>query len=278
MKTRILSWVGILVGNLLLALAVHAFIVPSGLPVTGVTGIALLLFRLLGLPVTLSILFLNLAFLALGYLLFGRRFFLSTLLSSLLYPVLLSLFELFLPFSVPEDPLLSLLFGGGLLGVGIGLVMRAGASTGGVDILQLLLSRKLHLPMSAAVLFVDAAILLLLSFAYSPASLLYAVLLIGVEAILLERTLLYGQDKLLIEAVTTRPREVADALMLSSGHGATLLSSVGAYTGEAQKLVFSVISVREAALARRAVFSADPRAFLMVLPLRDVEGEGFRKK
>ncbi len=273
-QIRAVAW--ILVGNLLAALAVNLFILPAGLPMTGVTGLSLLLYRLFSLPVSLSVLLWNLLFLLLGYLLFGRRFFFSTLLSSFLYPVVLSLFSgLFRP-ELTQDPLLSLLFGGGLLGIGIGLVMRVGASTGGIDVLQLFLSRRLRLPMAAAVLVTDAVILLLLSFSYSVTELLYGILLVGVEALLLERTLLFGAERLKLEAVTTRPREVSAALMAATGRGATLLLSFGGYTEKEQRLVFSVVSLREATLARRAIFDADPAAFLMILAVREVDGKGFR--
>ncbi len=262
----------LLFGNAIAAAAVAFFLIPSGLPTAGVTGLALLFARLTGLPMSLFVLLLNLLFLILGYFTLGRRFFLSTLFSSLLYPLLLSGLTAWWQAPPLTDPLLSALFGGGLLGVGIGSVMRAGASTGGVDILQILLARHMPGGLSAAVLVTDLVVLLFSLLAFPLEALLYGGLLVAVESVLLERTVLFGKGKMQIKVVTNSAFEVAEALMAATGRGTTMLHSVSGYKRQKGFLVFSVLSARELAAARRAVRTADPDAFVVIHPVSTVDG------
>ncbi len=263
----------VLLGNLLVAAAVAFFVLPNGLCVAGVTGIGLLLYRLLGIPVSVTVLVFNLLMLLLGLFFLGRRFFLSSLLSSLLYPVLLLLLT-----SVPVpavDSFTAVLMTGLLLGAGIGLVIRVGASTGGMDIPELMLARYTRLSLSASVLLLDAAVLLTMAFDYSFNALLHGVMIVAVQAFSMEKTQFFGRQKVEIKVVSRDPLGVSDAVMRSVGRGTTLLHSRTGYKKEDGYAVLAVMSSRELPTAIAVVKKADPDAFVIVANVGEVRGRGF---
>lgn len=261
-------------GNAVVALAVAAFVLPNELPMAGVTGIGILLEKLTEIPAALSVFFFNLFFLALSYFTLGKKFFFSTVLSSLLYPLFFGVATRF-PFQPLGESLTAVLFGGACLGVGIGLVIRADASTGGMDIPELLLCRYTGMGMASAVLLLDAGILALMLLSYSFESVLYGILLVAVQAVVLERTMVFGYGKMQILVVTNSAFEVSKAIMEECRRGATLLESVSGYEGREGKVVLSVLSARELAFAKRVVLRTDPAAFMVVQGVSEVHGNGF---
>ena len=270
-KWDLKSLLSIICGNAVVAFAVAAFILPNAFPMAGVTGIALLLEKLFRLPVTLTVLVLNLLFLALSYFALGKSFFFSTVLSSLLYPLFFSAAGM-LPFSPLRESLTGVLFGGAALGVGIGLVIRAGASTGGMDIPQLILCRYTGISMATAVLLLDAGILALMLVSYSLEELLYGILLVAIQAVVLERVLVFGYGKMQIMVVTNSDIDVSRAIITECHRGVTLLDSVSGYEGRKGKVVFSVLTARELALAKRVILAKDPEAFMVIQGVQEVHG------
>ena len=159
-KNTLFPAAAIVAGNALLAFLVAAFVIPHGIIMGGTTGIAIILNRFFALDTANTVLVLNLAMLFLGALVLGKKFFLTTVVSSILYPVLLGFME-----NIPgiaaftDNSLLAALFGGGLLGMAVGMVMRVGSSTGGIDVLNLVLHKLLHIPVSILVYITDFVIL-----------------------------------------------------------------------------------------------------------------------
>lgn len=274
-KERLLSLPMILIGNALLALGVTLFVAPNELTMAGATGLGLLFFRMFGIPVSLFVLIFNAAMLVLSYFLLGRKFFFSTLLSSFIYPALLSLFERILTFRVTEDTLTAVIMAGALVGSGIGLVVRAGASTGGTDIPEIILHKYAGIPLPTAILIIDATILLFMLVDYTPEQVLHGVMLVGIQAYALDKTLLFGMQKMQIKAITRYPNEVAEALMRTSGHGVTFLHSRTGYEKSEGDTVLSVISARQLSQAKAAITRVDPAAFIIINSVSEVHGKGF---
>ena len=152
----------IIVGNALYALTVVLFLVPSGLITGGATGIALGINRALGLPVSGVLFVINMTMLAVGWVLLGRRFAVTTVASTLLSPLFLALWErVFADFVLTDDLVLNTIFAGFGVGISLGITIRAGASTGGMDIPPLVLNKYFHIPVSASMLVFDMLILCL---------------------------------------------------------------------------------------------------------------------
>lgn len=271
-KDKILETALVLVGNTLVALAVALFFAPRGIAMAGVTGLSLLLSRLLSVPTWVFVLLLNGLLLGVGYFAFGRRFFLSTVLSSAFYPFVLGVFEQWLNTFPTVGTTVAVAFGGALLGAGIGCVIRAGASTGGMDIPELLLQRATGMPLSYAVLLIDAAVLLLMLSDYSIEKVLEGALAVAIQAVVMERVVLFGSAKMQIKVVTNSAFSVASAIMESCHRGTTLLHARTGYEGREGEVVLSVLSARQVPLAKRAIREVDENAFVIVNPVSEIQG------
>ena len=192
-RSKLFSLLLVLVGNVIYALTVKLFVLPSNLISCGTTGIGLVVNHLTGLPLTVFIFLFNLAMLGLGWIVLGRQFAMSTILSSILYPVFLEILNWVLgDVVVTENMLLNVIFASLGLGLCLGMVIRAGASTGGMDIPPLILKRFFRIPVSMSLGAFDFCILLAQMTFHPLEDLLYGVLLILIISFVLNMVLLFG--------------------------------------------------------------------------------------
>lgn len=270
------NWASILFGNALYSLAVALFLEPAGLITGGATGIALAIGRLTGLPVSGLLLFINLAMLVWGWAVLGRAFALNTLASSVLSPAFLGLFEGLLAGRVlTEDIFLCTVFSGLGIGVALGLVIRSGASTGGLDIPPLVLNKWFKLPVSATMLTFDIAVLLMQA-VFSPVQqVLYGVVMVLIHTIVMDKMLMLGDSRTEVKIISTRSDEIRTAILAEIDRGVTVLHGEGGYTGEPSEVLLSVISNRELPRLEKLVHSIDPACFLIVSRVTEVSGRGF---
>lgn len=275
-KQFIFKWCSIVLGNAVLAFAVAAFVVPHDIIMGGVTGIGILLNRIFNVDVALSVLVLNIMALLLGLFALGKHFFIATVASSFLYPILLSIMERIPGItSLTDDILLASLFSGGLIGISLGLVLRVGASTGGTDVVNLVLSKWLHLPVSIIVYAVDAVILGGQAIFTEPKKILYGLALLVVETIVLEQVMVLGQAQIQVFAISQRYEEIRNKLLLDLSVGVTMVMIETGCTQHHQKGVLCVIPPRKLFAAKELIHSIDPGAFITVTQIKEVRGQGF---
>ena len=200
----------ILLGNLLYSFAIAFFILPSGLITGGTTGIALFVNYLTGFDISLFVLIFNIVMFIVGFLILGKTFALSTVLSSICYPFMLSLGQRLnlLMGDLTHDLILCTVFGGLLIGIGIGIVIRAGASTGGMDIPPLVLNKKLGINVSVSLYVFDFTILILQMFFSNREQILYGILLVCIYTFALEKVLIMGKSKTQVEIVSDKYKEI----------------------------------------------------------------------
>lgn len=266
----------ILLGNAVLAFAIAAFTVPHGLIMGGVTGISLFLGRFLDLDVAAIVLILNLLALVLGLVVLGRTFLLATVGSSLLYPLLLDLTQKIPGIdALTDDPLLASLLAGGLIGIAVGLVMRVGASTGGTDVLNLVLHKWFHLPVSVFVYLTDFTILGGQALFSQPEQILYGVVLLVVETFTLNRVMLLGQPQVQVFAISERYEELRKKLLVELQAGVTMVMIETGCAGQRQEGVLCVIPPRKLFAAKELIHAVDPEAFITVTRIQEVRGQGF---
>lgn len=270
------NWASILFGNALYSLAVALFLEPSGLITGGATGIALAIGRLTGLPISGLLLFINLAMLVWGWAVLGRAFALNTLASSVLSPAFLGLFEGLLAGRVlTEDIFLCTVFSGLGIGVALGLVIRSGASTGGLDIPPLVLNKWFKLPVSATMLAFDIAVLLMQAMFSPVQQVLYGVVMVLIHTIVMDKMLMLGASRTEVKIVSSQSDAICAAILAQLDRGVTILHGEGGYTREPSAVLLSIVSNRELPRLEKLAHSIDPTCFLIVSHVTEVSGRGF---
>ena len=266
----------IVCGNALYSLSVAAFLEPAGLITGGATGIALAVGRLTGLSVSGFLLFFNLAMLAWGWLVLGRAFALNTLASSILSPVFLALWERLLAGrGLTDDIVLCTIFSGLGIGAALGVVIRAGASTGGMDIPPLVLQKWFRWPVSVTMMVFDVAIVLgQIPFSPLP-QVLYGIVMILTHTIVMDKMLMMGESRTEVKLISSRSEELCEAILSQLDRGVTILNGAGGYTHEPAAVLLSVVSNRELPKLERLVHDIDPACFLIVSRVTEVSGRGF---
>ena len=266
----------IILGNALYSLAVALFLEPAGLITGGATGIALAVGRLTGLSVSGFLLFFNLAMLAWGWLVLGRAFALNTLASSILSPIFLALWERLLAGrGLTDDIVLCTIFSGLGIGAALGVVIRAGASTGGMDIPPLVLQKWFRWPVSVTMMVFDVAIVLgQVPFSPLP-QVLYGIVMILTHTIVMDKMLMMGESRTEVKLISERSEELCEAILSQLDRGVTILNGAGGYTHEPAAVLLSVVSNRELPKLERLVHDIDPACFLIVSRVTEVSGRGF---
>lgn len=275
-QQQLFNALSIVVGNAMYALTVVLFLMPSGLITGGATGIALAFNKVTGLPVSAVLFVVNVAMLLLGWWVLGRRFALNTLASTVLSPFFMALWEHLLGNLVLTDDLvLNTVFAGFGIGISLGITIRAGASTGGMDIPPLVLQKWFRWPVSITMMLFDIAILLVQAAFSQPEQVLYGIVLVITHTIVMDKMLMLGDSRTEVKIISTRSDEIRTAILAEIDRGVTVLHGEGGYTGEPSEVLLSVISNRELPRLEKLVHSIDPACFLIVSRVTEVSGRGF---
>ena len=195
----------VVAGNAMYALAVRLFLMPAGLVTGGTTGIALAVNHFFGIPVSGFVLVFNVIMLIAGYLILGRQFAATTVISTFAYPAALGMFQkLFGDLVLTEDILLCTVFSGLGIGISLGIVIRAGASTGGMDIPPLALNHFFRIPVSVSMYVFDFCILLAQAVYNPPEKVLYGILLVLTYTLVLDKVMLMGTTRTEVKVVSEK--------------------------------------------------------------------------
>lgn len=275
-RNRLLRLLLVLAGNSLYVLSVKLFLLPANLISCGTTGIGLVVNRLTGMDMSTFILIFNVAMLLLGWLVLGKRFAMSTVVSSLFYPIALRLLnELLGDLVVTENLLLNALFAGMGLGMGLGLVIRGGASTGGMDIPPLILQKFFRIPVSASLWVFDFCIMLAQMTFHPLEDLLYGVILLIVISASLNKVMLFGTSKTEVKIISEKALSIRDAILSKVDRGCTLLHGEGGYLGRPTEVILSIVSNHELVKVEQLARDIDPDCFVIINRVSEVWGRGF---
>lgn len=266
----------ILGGNALYALAVKLFILPADLMTGGTTGIALVVNYFTGCPISMFVLVFNVLMLLIGFFLLGKKFALTTIVSTFAYPIFLEFFEQLLgEIKIAEDPMLYTIFAGLGIGVALGVVIRNGASTGGMDIPPLVLNKYFKIPVSVSLYFFDICILAAQMLYNKPEHILYGMLLVMVYSLVLDKLLLIGTTRTEVKVVSKQPDRIREAILSDLDRGVTILHGEGGYLEQETQVILSVVSNRELPKVEQLIHSIDPESFMIVSRVSEVRGRGF---
>ena len=269
----------ITLGCLIYALAFNWCYAPNDIAYGGFTGVAQILHSLGGfLSVGALVFFLNLPLFLLGWRLLGGQLLVSSLYAMTISSLLIDLLAALVPFS-PMDPLLACIYGGALLGVGLGLILGQGATTGGTDLLARLLKLPLPwLPVGKLLLGLDLVVILACALVFRNLNTaLYGLVALYLSTTVMD-TVLYGLDTAKVAyIVTSRPGPVAQALTQGLERGVTILRGEGAWSGENRPVLLCAFKQRQIVSLKEQVKTLDPGAFLIVCDTHEVLGNGFRR-
>lgn len=266
----------ILLGNALIAFAVNTLVLENGIVCGGVSGVGSAIEYYFGVPLSLTVAILNVILFFLGLWYFGKGFAASILVSTIVFPVFLEVFN-----KIPslhgylDDSLLAMVIGGCLIGVGIGVVIKANASTGGVEILAQCIAKQFKLPVHTVLNVVDVVVLLL-QFGYSDTTnAIYGVIMTFVTSSMIKKTLLSGRSLIQITVMSDRYEEIREMILRDMDAGVTMMIAEKGFTKQESKLLTSVVPHKKLPLMKAKIQEIDPMAFIIVANIEEVGGQGF---
>lgn len=276
MRNKILRLLGILVGNLIFAFGLTAFSIPNNFLVGGATGIARSVEYFAHLDVAFTVAVINAVMFLVGYFLLGKEFALTTIVSTLVFPVFLNRFlQIELLSHLTGDRLLSALAGGCLTGLGLGIVMRLGGSTGGMDIPPLALNKKLRIPVAVSMYCIDVFILLSQAVFSDTEEILYGIVSVLLTSVVLNQVLVYGAGNIQVLIISKEYEKINEMIQNRLDRGSTFLPIQTGFEKASQKAILCVLPSRELSRLNQYVQQVDPKAFIIINGVREVRGRGF---
>lgn len=269
-----IMWV--LIGNTIYSCGIAAFVLPNDLITGGTTGIALILEHYFGLPIGLSVAIFNIVMFILAILILGKSFALTALISTFYFPWILSQFQKvqFIQ-NMTDDFLLGSIFAGLMLGLGVGLVIRSGASTGGMDIPPLILNKKFGLPVSIGLYVFDFTILIIQMSFRDKERILYGILLVLIYSTLVDKVLLMGKTQMQVKIISDHYEEINKVIQEKLDRGSTFFKTESGYLRKDSFAIMTVVSSRELPKLNELVLEIDKQAFIVINQVNEVMGRGF---
>lgn len=270
------NYVIITVFSLTYAVGISLFLDPNNLAPGGVSGISIMLSRITPLPTGTWIILINIPILALGLWKFGLKFLISTVYCTIISSVFTNMLSEFAPLTT--DKLLAAVAGGTVMAVSMGMILKAGATTGGVDIIIKLLRLKYrHLKTGNLYLMLDAIVVTLSGIMFRNLEIaLYAAVAIFVNSVVMD-TVLYGRDAAkMIYIISDHPKQITERLLADLDIGVTALQGEGAYSGKQKKVLMCVMRKPLAPKTQQIVKEEDPEAFMIVSDATEIFGEGYK--
>ena len=274
-----LCW--IMAGNITLAIGVAFFILPNNVLTGGLAGVAIALEPLIHITPEIIINVLTVVLFIFGALILGKKFAMKTILSTILYPTFLSLFSylaqsVFAPETFIMDKYLATIYGGALMGIGVGCVFRTGASTGGMDIPPLIINKYTHIPLPTLVLIIDACTVSLGAAVYGLQAALTGILSVWMSSFMINKTLLIGgHNAKNVMIISSKYQELMDAIHDQLERGTTILEATGGYSSEKRPVIMVVVAQKQLPELEHLISHIDKEAFVIVTDTNEVQGLGF---
>lgn len=276
MKEKLKFILSVVIGNFLIAFSVCAFVVPNDIMMGGSNGIALFVQQFI--PVRLSIISatVNVSLFLLGLIFMGWKFAATSLMSTIVYPLILAVCES-LPLSTlfHENIVVSAVACGVLCGLGIGLVVRVGGSTGGMDIPPCILHKYKGIPVGTSVMFFDTLVVLMQVVVKGIDGLLLSIMVIAIMSVTINATVLTGEKKIQIIIISPESQNIRHEILKNIDCGVTMLEVEGGYEGQKQQAILSVVYSNKYKEIRDAALKFDKNAFIVASDVTNVNGQGY---
>ncbi len=266
----------IVFGLTIYAFGLAIFVLPTDMIAGGTTGMALLAQRLWGIPISTFVAVFNVLMFGLGFLELGKTFALTTLVATFYYPVILEVaIAVVGDMVITQDPMLCAIFSGIIIGFSLGIVIKAGASTGGLDIPPLVFKKRFGIPVSVSLYVFDAVILVAQMPFGDKERILYALIMVMIYTMVLDKVMVMGSKQIQVKIFSDKYEEISKMIREKMDRGTTLLNMEGGHSRQKSMAVLSIVSGRELSKLNEIVMEIDENAFMIVNQVGEVRGRGF---
>lgn len=273
---RLVNFFMLVFGIAINAFGVQVFVFSNQFLNGGITGLSRAIHLALGFPLNLTVAILSFLMFAVGSLFIGKEFSTKTIAGTILFPIFLELFSrMDFLLDVTDNMMLASVFGGLTIGLGVGLVIRAGGSTGGSDVIPLILSRRFGLPTAPVLYGVDCVILCLQAIFATSEEILFGLLVVLIYSVVMEKVLLFGGSDVQFFIISKEHQRINQAFQKNLDVGATLLHGKTGHLGQDQEVILCTAARRDITQIKRTVMEIDPDVFMTAVPVSDVRGRGF---
>lgn len=273
---NIVNFLLIILGNALVAFGVCYFILPMNFIMGGSTGVSLILNHYFGLDITAVTYIINLLFFAAGFFLIGKRFAMGIVVSTISYPICLHLFRSIRELSYQgEDTMLCMIFAALVIGIGDGLVIRAGASSGGLEVLSIVIHKRTGVSLSLMINIVDISLLAVQLLYSTVEQILYGILLTFMLTFILDKVMLLGEKKTQVMVVSEEFEKIREEILKDLDLGCTMLDAQSGYVHEDIRVVMCILPNYRLTELHNRILTIDPGAFIVTTQVNNVKGRGF---
>lgn len=274
-RASIVEYVYVIIGAAIVAIGFNVFLLPNQVASGGVSGISTILHGLFGWNPGLVQYAFNIPLFLAGVIILGKKFGVKSFIGTITLPLIVLLTNHWEPWT--DNPLLGALFGGIVVGLGIGLVFKGNASTGGTDLLAQIITKYTGLSLGTSVLLIDGIIAISAAIVFDLEKGLYALIGLYVTTKTIDIIQLGFSQSKMVYIITLKQDEVRDAIYAEIDRGVTKLPAIGGYTGEARPVLMVVVYQTEFTKLKQLIKNVDPSAFVIVSDAYEVLGEGFKR-
>jgi len=266
----------IFVGAVIAAFGLEEFLIPNNVIDGGIVGVSIMMETITGMSMGVFLVLLNIPFLFMGYKQIGKNFAIATLVAICFLAVWS---EIFGPLEkVTDDPFLAAIFGGIIDGIGVGMIIRAGGSLDGTEIVAIIMDKKSVFSVGEVVMFINLFILSSAGLLYGWDKAMYSLVAYFVISKMIDVVIKGLDESYAVMIVTNEHEEITSALNDRLGRGVTLLHGAGGYTGESKEVLYCVVTRLEVDKLKEIVLDKDENAFVTINAVHDIVGGRFKKK
>lgn len=276
MKKLVVNYIGIIFGLALAAFGVVAFILPAGIMIGSTTGIGRIVQYFYDIPVSYTVAAINGLLLLLSLIILGKKFALSIVVSTFVYPLFMNLFErIEILGQITDNSMIAALYGGALIGIGLGIVIKCGASTGGTDVIAIILNRKMGISIGLPMYLIDFSILVSqVFFAKGSEEVLLGIMMTFLYSMVADKVVVAGGGAVQLFIISSKFDQIRQHLK-QMVVGTTVLRGESGYMEDPRDILLCVISARELNKVKAEVLNIDGEAFMTISSVKEVKGRGF---
>ena len=266
----------VLVGIAMDALGVCLFLLPYNFPVGGITGIARIVNHFGGLRISMVVAVVSVLFFGLGYFLVGKAFAMKTLIGTVAYPLFLAVFETIDPSMVRvDDKLLAATYAGLCMGIGLGLCVRNGSSTGGTDLVGVVLHKHFRIPVATVTYAIDVVLLGIQLLFGNFTDILYGIFIVILSSVVMDKVIMFASHTVQVMIVSSKHEEINEKIQEHPHIGSTLLYGETGRFHNQQNMIISTVKSEYIKELRDIVYEVDQTAFMTMMNVSEVYGRGF---